>query len=391
MSAYDQEEMEKLPEWAYLSDTRGIGGKIKEQIEDFKVTEIGDQPKGDGDSLVFKMTKHNMTTMAAVRELSNMLHVSRNRFGYAGNKDKRGVTTQYLSVDDLEEEDLARIFMPDLDIEILGRGDPIGLGDLEENAFEIVIRSINLPEEVIEDRVNGITEELDGWMPNYFGSQRFGSVRPITYQVGREILKGNYEEAVWTYIAKPYDDEHDKVRKVREDLWETRDPERGAERFPEQYRYEKVLLYHIAQNEDDYQGAIRRLPEGLQKLFIHSYQSYLFNSALSHMIEQGDTDHDATLPLVGYKTSLRDTEGDQIMAEILEEEGIDQDDFKMRDMEHLRSEGEMRDCFVEVKDFELEAVGSDDLNLNRNRIEVSFSLGKGCYATVFLRELMKED
>jgi len=384
-------DQETLPVWSYLSDTRGIGGDIKEQIDDFVVEEIADHDTGSGNHTIFKLTKHNMTTMEAIRELSNMLHVSRKRFGYAGNKDKRAITTQYLSVEGLDEEDLQRVFMPDLEIEVLGKGERIGLGNLDHNRFETTVRNVNLPEDVVEQRINDINDEMDGWMPNYFGRQRFGSVRPITYQVGREILKGNFEEAVWIYIAKPYDEEHEKIRKVREDLWETRDLERSAEKFPEHYRYEKILLYHLTKKEEDYKGAIQRLPEGLQKLFIHSYQSYVFNQALSHLIDEGVTDKDRELPLIGYKTTLQDREGHQKIKDVLEEEEISLSDFKVRDISHLRSEGDYRDCFTPVNDFETNEIGSDDLNMNKNMADVSFSLQKGSYATVFLRELMKND
>ncbi len=384
-----EQDKEQLPEWAYSSGTRGIGGTLKEQIEDFQVEEIADHDIGDGDHLIFRLTKHNMTTLEAIRELSNILHVSRKRFGYAGNKDKRAVTTQYMSVEDVDPDDLERVFLPDLDIQVLGYGDRIHLGKLDQNDFTITIRDVNLPEDVVNERVENIIDELDGWFPNYFGKQRFGSVRPITHQVGRLILEGNYEEAVWTYIAKPYEEEHESVKKVREDLWETRDPERGAEKFPEQYRYEKILLYHLANNEEDYKGAIKRLPEGLQQLFIHAYQSYIFNRALSHLIKDGFDDTGAELPLVGYKTNLKDEKGDQKIRDVLDEEEISLDDFKLRDLEHLRMEGDYRDCFKPVEGFELKEVGSDDLNINKNMAKVSFSLQKGTYATVFLREIMK--
>ncbi|MFB6294845.1 MAG: tRNA pseudouridine(13) synthase TruD, partial [Candidatus Nanohaloarchaea archaeon] len=182
------------------------------------------------------MKKFNMTTMEAIRELSNILHVSRKRFGYAGNKDKRAITTQYVSVEGLDEEDLHHVFIPDLEIEVLGTGEPISLGDLDGNAFDIIIRNIALSGDDIEDRVTAIVDELDGHIPNYFGSQRFGSGRSITHEVGKHVLRGDYEEAVWTYIAKPSDDEHEQIRKVREDLWETREVEKAAEKFPEQYR-----------------------------------------------------------------------------------------------------------------------------------------------------------
>lgn len=383
---------DELPSWSYYSETDGIGGAIKEHIEDFVVEEQADHETGDGDAVIAEMKKFNMTTMEAIRELSNVLHVSRKRFGYAGNKDKRAITTQYISVEGLDEEDLQHVFIPDVDLEVLGRGEPIDLGDLDGNTFEVVVRNVALDPDEIRDRIDAITGELDGYMPNYFGRQRFGNRRPITHEVGREMLKGNYEEAVWIYIAKPSDEEYEKIQKVRRDLWETREVEKAAERFPEQFRYEKILLYHLAKSPDDYAGALKRLPEGLQRLFIHAYQSYVFNQALSALLEDGFDDTDAELPLIGYQTALReDMDGDQKIAETLEADGVEQSDFKLADFPHLRTEGEYRACFTPYKEFSVEEVGNDDLNMNRNKATVSFSLEKGSYATVFLRELMKDE
>ncbi len=381
-----------LPTWSYYSEGPGIGGSVKEQIDDFVVEEVAEHEAGEkGDAVLARMKKFNLTTMEAIRELSNILHVSRKRFGYAGNKDKRAITTQYISVEGLDEEDLQHVFIPDVELEVLGRGDPIGLGDLDGNRFEIVVRNIALEADEARSRAESVVEKLEGYIPNYFGPQRFGENRPITHEVGRHLLKGEYEEAVWTYIAKPSDQEYEKIRKVREDLWETREVEKAAEKFPEQYRYEKILLYHLAKNDEDYTGAVKRLPEGLQKLFIHAYQSYLFNEALSALIDDGFDDTDEELPLVGYKTALRDEQGERVMQELLEEDGVTQEDFQLQDFPHLRTEGEYRPCFVPVTDFSLAGVEDDDLNMDKRAATVSFTLEKGSYATVFLRELMKQE
>ncbi|MDY6776610.1 MAG: tRNA pseudouridine(13) synthase TruD [Candidatus Nanohaloarchaea archaeon] len=383
--------MSELPTWEYYSETEGVEGSIKEQIDDFKVEEIADPDLDGGDAVILKMKKFNMTTMDAIRELSNVLHVSRKRFGYAGNKDKRAITTQYVSVEGLDEEDLHHVFIPDLDIEVLGEGEQIGLGDLESNSFEIVVRNIPLSSSDIESRVDSIIDELDGHTPNYFGSQRFGSQRAVTHEVGRHMLNEDFKEAVWTYVAKPSEEEHEKISKVREELWESREVEKAAEKFPEQYRYEKILLYHLAKNGEDYVGALKRLPEGLQKLFVHAYQSYVFNRALSSLLADGFDDFSAELPLVGYKTSLRDEKGDRKVEEVMEEDGVEQNDFKLPEFPHLRTEGEYRRCFVPVEDFELVEVEDDNLNMNKNLAKVSFKLEKGSYATAFLRELMKNE
>jgi tRNA pseudouridine13 synthase len=377
-------------DWNYYSDTYGIKGAIKEQVDDFIVKELASHDTGDeGDHLIIKLRKQNMTTMDAVDKLSKMLHISRNRIGYAGNKDKRAVTEQYISIQGVEEEEVRNVYTDEFDIEVVGKGGKIGLGNLSANRFEINVRNLKLPIDDIEERTQKIVDEMDGKMPNYFGEQRFGSTRPVTHQVGRLILKGDFEEAVWTYIAKPYDDEYKSIRKVREELWETREVEGAAERFPEKFQYEKTLLYHLTKNPGDYQGAIKRLPEGLQTLFVHAYQSWIFNRTLSRLIEEDWYDEDYDIPLVGYKTEFNNNKPDQVMQEVLEEEEIDRDDFRLPDMPELRSEGSLRRAFADFRNFEVIEVDDDDLNMAKNMMRVRFDLPKGCYATVFLREIMK--
>ena len=376
-------------DWNFYSDTPGIKGALKEQVNDFVVKELASHETGEGDHIIVKLRKQNMTTLEAIGKLSNMLHISRDRIGYAGNKDKRAVTEQYISIQGVSEEDVRQIFTDEFDIEVIGEGHHIGLGNLSANRFEILIRDLNLPIEDIRNRSLKIVEELDGKFPNYFGDQRFGSARPITHQVGRHILRGEYEKAVWTYIAKPYDSEYKSIRKTRQKLWESRDPEDAAEKFPESYRYEKTLLYHLTKNEGDYKGAIKRLPEGLQQLFIHAYQSWIFNRVLSNLLDEGWFDPEYEIPLVGFKTDLKDNKPENMIEEILEEEGVSQEDFRLQDFPELRSEGSFRRAFADFRNFEILEIEEDDLNMTQNKMRVKFDLPKGCYATVLLREVMK--
>jgi len=376
-------------DWGFYSETPGIRGALKEQVNDFVVKELASHDTGDGEHIIVKLRKQNMTTLEAIGKLSNMLHISRDRIGYAGNKDKRAVTEQYISIQGVSEEDVRQIFTDEFDIEVIGEGNHIGLGNLSANRFEILIRDLNLPIEDIRNRSLKIVDELEGKFPNYFGDQRFGSARPITHQVGRHILRGEYEKAVWTYIAKPYDSEYKSIRKTRQKLWESRDPEDAAEKFPESYRYEKTLLYHLTKNEGDYQGAIKRLPEGLQQLFVHAYQSWIFNRVLSNLLEDEWFDPEYEIPLVGFKTDLKDNKPENMIEEILEEEGVSQEDFRLQDFPELRSKGSFRRAFADFRNFEILEIEEDDLNMTQNKMRVKFDLPKGCYATVLLREVMK--
>lgn len=386
-------QMKNIRDWNYKSGVPGIDGEIKEQVNDFIVQELADHETGEGDHLIVRLRKQNMTTMEAIDKLSNMLHISKNRIGYAGNKDKRAVTEQYISIQGVTQEDVRQVFTDEFDLEVVGRNGHIGLGNLKANRFEITVRDLKLPVEDTRDRTLKIVEDLDGKFPNYFGEQRFGSSRPITHQVGRLILQEEYEEAVWTYIAKPYDQEYKSIRKVREELWETRQVEDMAEKFPKSYRYEKALLYHLTKNEEDYKGAIKRLPEGLQQLFIHAYQSWIFNRVLSNLIEDDYFDEDSRdeeLPLVGYKTELNDDKVGNMTEEIMEEEGVEQEDFRLQDFPDLRSEGSYRRSFADFRNFEILDIEEDDLNMTKNKMTVKFDLPKGAYATVLLREIQKD-
>lgn len=376
-------------EWEYYTDTPGIKGEIKEQVKDFIVTEMANHETGDGDHLIVKLRKQNMTTMEAIDKLSSMLHISKDRIGYAGNKDKRAVTEQHISIQGVSQEEVNQVFTDEFDLEVVGKGGHIGLGNLSANRFEITIRQLGLPIEDIRNRSLKIVDEMDGKFPNYFGQQRFGSTRPVTHQVGRHILRGNFEEAVWTYIAKPYDSEYKSIRKIRQELWDTREVEDAAEKFPKQYRYEKALLYHLTKNPEDYKGAIKRLPEGLQQLFVHAYQSWVYNRVLSKLLEDDWFDPEYELPLVGYKTELKDEKPENMIKEVLEEEGVDQEDFRLQDFPELRSEGTYRRAFADFRNFEVLDIDEDDLNMTKNRMTVKFDLPKGSYATVFLREIMK--
>ena len=376
-------------EWEYYTDTPGIKGEIKEQVKDVIVTEMANHETGDGEHRIVKLRKQNMTTMEAIDKLSSMLHISKDRIGYAGNKDKRAVTEQHISIQGVSQEEVNQVFTDEFDLEVVGKGGHIGLGNLSANRFEITIRQLGLPIEDIRNRSLKIVDEMNGKFPNYFGQQRFGSTRPVTHQVGRHILRGNFEEAVWTYIAKPYDSEYKSIRKIRQELWDTREVEDAAEKFPKQYRYEKALLYHLTKNPEDYKGAIKRLPEGLQQLFVHAYQSWVYNRVLSKLLEDDWFDPEYELPLVGYKTELKDEKPENMIKEVLEEEGVDQEDFRLQDFPELRSEGTYRRAFADFRNFEVLDIDEDDLNMTKNRMTVKFDLPKGSYATVFLREIMK--
>ena len=105
----------------YSTTTKGIGGLLKKRISDFIVGEITldkktlkniafgeweekrevefeptEQPE-EKEYLHFSMEKFNQDTNTALRKITRQCHCSQKRLGYAGMKDKRGITSQRIS------------------------------------------------------------------------------------------------------------------------------------------------------------------------------------------------------------------------------------------------------------------------------------------------------
>jgi len=336
----------------YKSRTEGIGGKIKHIPEDFIVEEItedgrvleavgdGDVPEAaappadenpsassnSGEFLHFTLQKNNWDTLRAMKEISRRLGVSRNRISFAGTKDKRAVTVQRASAWNVKEEDLERVNIKDIQLrEFSYSNDRIELGDLQGNRFAITLRNLDLNEDSIKNIINSTTDELKAGFPNFFGVQRFGTTRPITHLVGKEILKQDFKNAVMLYLAKTHPDEPAETKEAREFLSETEDFKESLKKFPRNLGYELSMLNHLIQNPDDFPGALKSLPKKLGMMFVHAYQSYIFNKALSRYITGGfDIER---LPLAGYETEL-----DEITEEILSAEKISREDFRIEGM-----------------------------------------------------------
>ncbi|MBN2014639.1 MAG: tRNA pseudouridine(13) synthase TruD [Candidatus Altiarchaeota archaeon] len=382
----------------YRSKTPGIGGVIKQLPEDFIVEEI--TPEGrvlelDKDLgfeagerkeyLHFTLQKYNWDTLRAVKVLSNRLHTSRKRFGFAGTKDKRALTAQRVSVWDTTVEQMREINLKDVTLKDYCYCDErINLGGLQGNRFTIVIRRLGLGEKEVEDRIRSITEELNQRIPNYFGVQRFGTVRPITHRVGEMILRRNFKKAVMVYLSEVYEGESPESSKARDFLAKTDDFKEALKVFPKHLGYENSMLNHLARTPTDYIGALRRLPKKLRWMFIHAYQAYIFNLALSEYIREGTEVE--SLPLPGYGIVL-----DQTTADILKGKNISQEDFNIKEMPELSSEGLLRESFMEVRDLEILYAGDDELNDGLKKAAIRLSLSKGSYATSVLREIMKNE
>jgi tRNA pseudouridine13 synthase len=400
----------------YSSDSPGIGGKLRSTADDFIVEEIPVAVGDSGPYLICKMTKKDWELQHAVKELSKRLGISHRRIGWGGTKDRHAVTSQLISLYEITPEQIAGVYLKDITLEVLGRSQfPLSLGSLKGNRFDITIRELS--GEAIEEQVRSVTETVTAGLPNYYGVQRFGVIRPLTHRVGEMILKGDYEHAVMTYIGQSFPDEPEENRKTRTKFFETRDAREALHRLPVSMSYERSMLHHLINSPDDYKGALKVLPPKLLSMFVSAFQSWLFNSALSMRFDQG-TAIDEPVPgdLLIFENGREDrvtvqnqgiaaqhikrgrciiaifmpgsvavTQGHSGSAieHILEEQGIAPENFaKAQEFVHSRFNGALRPICLMTP---VEAL------LEPDNVRLKFTLPPGHYATTVCREYMKTD
>jgi len=281
----------------YASDAAGIGGRLRAAPSDFLVNEIPLEEKGgtEGPFLICTLTKTNWELQHAVKEIAKRLGISHRRIGWAGTKDRNAITTQWISIYKVTAEQVNAIHLKDIVLTpVRNSNEALALGDLQGNRFDLVIRDCEPAN--LETLVQEITTTVSDGVPNYFGLQRFGAIRPVTHTVGEWILKGDYEQAVMTYIGLPFPDENEVIKNIRSTFMSDRDPGPALREFPVQMNYERAMLQHLYNNPGDYPGALKELPPKLLSMFISAFQSYLFNCAVSQRFDDG---HTLTGPVVG--------------------------------------------------------------------------------------------
>jgi len=358
---------------------------IKQIHEDFIVRELFEkQPqkagwKGEDSAYVwFDLTKRNYDLFHCLKILSRRLGVSPKRFGYAGTKDKRAVTTQKISVWNVPLERLKAVRLKDIELSNFEEAkERINLGDLRGNEFEITVRDIEkdskkrMEKNLGEIRKNGFI--------NYFGGQRFGN-RNNTHLVGKEILRNRLKEAVWLYLAGE-GDEDAELSGFRKRLRESGDVREGLKSCPHALRNEIMLMNHLAREANDYAGALRVLPKKFRMMLVHAYQSYLWN-------EVAKLSKEDVVPVIGFSTDISKYKTAKQIEKILEDEGIRVEDFRIKSMPELSSEGAERARVAKADGLEWE-FADDDINEDKLKCTLKFALPKGAYATVLINEVLK--
>jgi tRNA pseudouridine13 synthase len=432
---------------AYATQSPGIRGKIRQLLDDFVVeellvdgslaevsppTEVWERA-GEGRYLICVLVKRKWDTFLAVRKVAEKLRISQKRIRFAGIKDTKALTAQHISLQGVSPNRVSEIKIKDITVypQRFSR-ERMYSQLIQGNRFYITVRGIDHPASVIEEQVRIVQDEIvmGGGVPNFFGHQRFGTIRPNTHQIGKLLIMGDTEKATLAFLAEPTENEHPESREARQQLQDTLDFQEALKVFPRFLRYERFMLGHLAKYPRDFVGAFRELPRRLRKLFVQAYQSYLFNRFISERIRRGislnepqvgdyvikldehglptegqdkvtkqnlQTMNEAVkerkfgiaAPLIGTKQPPSEGIQGEIEQAILETEKVAPENFKLSFMPEATAEGNIREILNPVRNLLQEEISEDSKNPDMQMMKLGFILNRGSYATVLLREFMK--
>lgn len=368
----------------------------KQQLIESQKDEHGVENFGYGPSkqfVHFTLYKENKETMDACNLIGRLLRVPTKTLGISGTKDKRGITTQRVSLD--TRMGLSRINALNKTLKGMCIGSyefkdtGLKLGDLSGNKFTIALRNVELngaeklsgpkAEEALNQILSKSTEKLmeTGFL-NYFGMQRFGSFSIPTYEIGKKILKEDYKGACELLLSnqKNVDSKTIEARII----WEqTKDAKQAIKMMPKRNVAEFTILSHLAtkvKNEntgeytpDDYFTAILKIPRNLRLIYIHSYQSYIWNLATSHRVTQH---------------GLKLIPGDLVLEKKEEVAVVDEDNFEIEDV--------AKDNFITAKPLTEEDIQSGKYSIFDIILPTpGFDIHYPTFMRDFYEEVMKKD
>lgn len=437
----------------------GIGGAIKTTISDFIVQEITDEkeiistldakggasghyqkPSRSGRKYTkFTLKKFGVDTIYAVEYIAKKLGLSSDKFQFAGIKDNRAITAQEVTIEGDYWTQLKLIAndLPNFEVRSIDyTSEPLRTGQLWGNNFIITIRDVSLDKDECESRILGILDKLrgNGGFLNYFGLQRFGTHRPNSHKIGKEIIIGNHEGALEQILVPRFPEETPDALRAREVYEKTRDPGKTLEILPPSLYYESIALKHLASHPGDFKGALLALPSQIISIYVYSYQSFVFNEIISKRMEilgnelvnpklgdlvtlldqknglmtkvryivdqsnKGSLQEYISLgkaciaiPLPGSRIKINENNPNKpLHDQIIENEHIEPNYYQERkDSIFPKLNGIIRPLALFPWHCKIIDISDDNMNKGKTAARVSFSLPKGTYATMFLREIMK--
>ncbi len=386
--------------------------KLKRLPEDFGVEEQVGLVVGGGAFALYRLRKQRIGTLEAIEAVERKWKLPRQGVAFAGLKDKHAATSQFVTI---HEGPRRGISQTNLELEYVGQVErPIHASDITGNRFVVVVR------ELVESEVAAARETLaaisrDG-LPNYFDSQRFGSVGVSGEYIAKPWCLGNFERTIWLALADA--NVHDRPdqrgdKELIRQAWGKWQECSGRLRTSPA----REVVGHLLRQPGDFRRAITIFPQALRSLWLATFQSHLWNRILAGFIgqtvgseacstlavgpnrmpffvqlneAQRGTMQKAVLPLPSARLHWEDDVLQSLYDRVLAEEGLELRQVRVKyPRDSFFSKGERRTVF---QPGELShTVAEDELYAGHRKLTLNFTLPRGCYATILIKRLFGEE
>ncbi|XP_034457065.1 pseudouridylate synthase 7 homolog isoform X1 [Hippoglossus hippoglossus] len=396
-------------------------------------------PKNRGCFCHFVLYKENKDTMDAINVLSKFLRLRPNMFSYMGTKDKRAITVQEIAVLKITAERLAHLNKCLMNLKLGNfcyKNHPLKLGELQGNHFTVVIRNISGTDEQVRQAMSSLKQT--GFI-NYYGMQRFGTTAVPTQNVGRAILRNDWNEVVDLILKPRPGAEKEFLVRCREEWAKSQDPEAALKKLPNKRCVEGQLLRGLSMyGKKNIVTAFGLIPRNNRLMYIHSYQSVVWNTMVSRRIDafglravEGDlmlrgtaahvlsaeeaenhTIHDIVMPLPGFDVIYPTHHVGKGYKELLTADGLDIDNMRHKVKDYSLA-GAYRRIIIRPSEVSWEVIQYDDPRISlvhtdfekmenkpapvfktegkHRALRMEFSLPPSTYATMAIREVLKLD
>ncbi|KAJ1893034.1 multisubstrate pseudouridine synthase 7, partial [Kickxella alabastrina] len=288
---------------------------------------------------------------------------------------------------------------------------------------------------------------------NYYGMQRFGTQSVASHTVGLAMLKSQWKQAVELVLCPRAGDAKDMAGARA--LWAGGQISEALAALPSRGALaERSILQDLVQQQQkagvsNWAAGFACIPRNLRLMYVHAYQSYVWNTAASRrlqlygvagavpgdlVVEAGDlapdagrvqpvvvtaeTAHqysvyDVVLPLPGWDVRYPENRVAAVYNGIMGKDGMSPERMAEHPMKEYRLAGAYRHVVIRPRDFSHQWMRyrDDKLPLARSdsdRIEgkhepesiefgelvalkLEFDLPSSAYATMLLRELMRQE